>query len=68
MLTLIDMHTKTFETYLDVRSLTFECGDFYSRYYGKNIVIAHWSIEHDRSDTPATNPCWDVFGKTLLEN
>lgn len=66
MLKLIDSHIKALEFHLDVRSLTFECDDPTSRYYGKNIVIARWSIQHDRSDKPATNPCWDVFGRVLL--
>lgn len=66
MLTLIDMHTKVFDTHLDVRSLTFEDKGRQFSYYGKHIVIARWSIEHDRSDKPATDPRWDIFAQVLL--
>lgn len=68
MLMLIDIHTKVLETHLEVRSLTFECQDRQSRYWGKNIVVARWSIEHDRTDNHATNPCWEEFAQVLLEN
>lgn len=66
MLSLTTIDAKWFETCLEIRSLTFECYEPTSRYYGKNIVIAHWSIEHDRQEKPAQNPCWDVFAKLLL--
>lgn len=68
MLSLIDVHTKGFDTHLEVRSLTSECQDRLSQYWGKSIVIAHWSIQHDRSNKPASNPCWDDFGRVLLAN
>lgn len=68
MLSLINIHTKVFNTHLEVRSLTFVSHDCQSHYWGKHIVLAHWSIVYDRLNKPASNPCWDVFAKVLLAN
>lgn len=68
MLTLTWMNTRISEECKEVRSLVFECYNPNSRYYGKNVVFAHCSIEHDRSEQPAVNPCWDIFAAVLRAN
>lgn len=62
---LIHIDSRSGEGLLIVRSLTFECLDPNSPYYGKSLVVPFWSIEHDRSNKPATNPCWNAFGMVL---
>lgn len=68
MVTLSDTCMHLLEEGVKVVSLNFDCQDRRSQYYGKHVIMAHWSIPETPYQSITLGSSWDVFAQVLLAN